>query len=140
EARGLEAEALQRRSRSMLAGRPGLTMGYRSDDPLDDYGLVEYEAGLALPLWRFGERRAAVRIAASARDESSAAAAALRWEVSGALRDAFWNIEDAVNGVELAVEALAVAEDIERVVARRQALGDLPLEDTFLAESAVLER
>src|SRR5690606_15435634 len=47
---------------------------------------------------------------------------------------------DAANGVELAVEALAVAEEIERVVARRQALGDLPLEDTLLAESTVLER
>src|SRR5690606_41024833 len=62
------------------------------------------------------------------------------WEVAGALRDALWDIEDAVNGVELAVEALAIAEDIERIVARRHALGDLPLEDLLLAESTVLER
>src|SRR5690606_32771140 len=48
--------------------------------------------------------------------------------------------EGAVNGVELAGEALALAEDIERVVARRYEIGDLPLEDRLLAESTVLER
>lgn len=140
EARRLEADALQQRSRSLLAGRPALALGYRSDDPLDDFGLAEYETGLTLPLWRFGERRAAGRIAASASDESAAARAAMEWEVAGELRAALWDIEDAVNGVELAAEALSVAEDIERIVARRHALGDLPLEDTLLAESAALER
>jgi len=140
EARGREADALARRSRSLLAGRPALTLGYRSDDPLDDHGLAEYETGLTMPLWRFGERRAAGRIAASAREESAAAGEALVWEVAGALRATLWDIEDAINGVELAAEALALAEDIERIVARRHALGDLPLEDTLLAESTVLER
>src|SRR5690606_12424492 len=140
EARGHEADALARRARSLLSGRPALALGYRSDDPLDDHGLAEYETGLTMPLWRFGERRAAGRIAASARDESAAAGEALVWEVAGALRDTLWDIEDAVNGVELAAEALALAEDIERIVARRHELGDLPLEDTLLAESTVLER
>src|SRR5690606_13120516 len=88
EARRLEADALQQRSRSLLAGRPALALGYRSDDPLDDFGLAEYETGLTLPLWRFGERRAAGRIAASASDGSAAAGAALEWEVAGALRAA----------------------------------------------------
>ncbi len=140
EAREHEADALARRSRSLVAGRPAMTLGYRSDDPLDDHGLAEYETGLTVPLWRLGERRAAGRVAASAREESAAAERALVWEVAGALRDALWDIEDAVNGVELAVEALAIAEDIERIVARRHALGDLPLEDLLLAESTVLER
>lgn len=140
DARNREADALARRSRSLFAGRPGLTLGYRSDDPLDDYGLAEMDTGLTMPLWRFGERRAAGRIASSARDETAAASKALVWEVAGALRDALWDIEDAVNGVELAAEALALAEEIERIVARRHALGDLPLEDTLLAESTVLER
>src|SRR5690606_4057618 len=140
EAREHEADALARRSRSLVAGRPTMTLGYRSDDPLDDHGLAEYETGLTVPLWRLGERRAAGRVAASAREESAAAERALVWEGAGALRDALWDIEDAVNGVELAVEALAIAEDIERIVARRHALGDLPLEDLLLAESTVLER
>lgn len=140
EARGREADAWAQRSRSLVAGRPSLTLGYRSDDPLDDYGLAEYETALTMPLWRFGERRAAGRIAASARAESAAAEKALVWEVAGALRDVLWDIEDAANGVELAAEALVLAEDIERIVTRRHALGDLPLEDTLLAESTVLER
>ncbi len=140
EARRHESDALHRRSRSLFAGRPSIALGYRSDDPLDDYGLAEYETGLTLPLWRFGERQAAGRIATSASDETAAAHAALVWEIAGALRAVLWDIEDAVNGVELAAEALAVAEEIERVVARRHSLGDLPLEDTLLAESTVLER
>ena len=135
-----EAAALQRRSRSLLAGRPALMLGYRSDDPLDNYGLAEYETALTLPLWRFGERGAARRFGARAGDESTAAAVALVWEVAGVLRDALWDIEQAANDVELATEALGVAENIERIGARRHALGDLPLEDTLLAESAVLER
>lgn len=140
EARAREADALTRRSRSLFAGRPTLMLGYRSDDPLDDFGLAEYDVALGLPLWRFGERRAAGRTGASAVGEAEAAVAALRWEVAGLLQQILWDIEHAANELEVAADSVAIAEDIERVARRRHAVGDLPLEDTLLAEGVVLER
>jgi outer membrane protein, heavy metal efflux system len=140
EAREREADALRRRARSWFASRPSVMLGYRSDSPLDNYGLAEYDTMLNLPLWRFGERRAAGIIGERAAGGAAAAQAALRWEVAGALREVLWNIESAVNGIELAGEALDVAADIERIVARRHEVGDLPLEDALLAQTEVLER
>ncbi|MBN1238755.1 MAG: TolC family protein [Gammaproteobacteria bacterium] len=139
-ARDAEAQAWSRRSASPFAGRPSLVLGYRSDDPLDDYGFAEYESGISMPLWRFGQKRAAGQIGRSASDEAAAAESALRWEVAGALREALWDIEAALNDLELANEALTVAVEIERVVRRRQSVGDLPLEDALLAETTVLDR
>lgn len=140
EAREQEAQAWKRRAGTLLGAQPSVSFSYRSDKPLDDYGFVEYESGVLLPLWRGGQRSAAADVGTSVSDEARAAEAGLRWQIAGKLRESLWNIESALNGVELAQEALDVAEELERVVVRRNAAGDLPLEDTLLAHSTVLDR
>lgn len=139
-ARDAEARAWRDRSRKLLAGQPSLAVGFASDRWFDDTGFDEYAPGVDLPLWRGGQRRAARELGDSVTDEAGAARAALRWEVAGLLREALWQIADAGNAVALGEDALVAAEEVKRVVMRRYETGELALDDTLLASTAVLER
>lgn len=139
-ARAAEAAAWTARGHGWLAAAPSLYFSYLSDSPLDDFGQLEYEGGVELPLWRAGQRRVVQEIAASATAASTAAAAALRLEVTGLLRGALWDIEAAVNDLAASRDTVTVAEELLRAVERRNARGDLPLTDVLLARVALLER
>ena len=139
-ARDAEADALSKRGEKWLSGSPTAFAGYISDQALEDTNMVEYELGLELPLWRWGERAASRKLGSAADRESTAAAAALRHQVTGLLRDALWDIERAAVQVTVAEKGVAVARELLRVVARRHEAGDLPLTDTLLAQSTLLER
>jgi outer membrane protein TolC len=139
-ARDAEAEALSQRGGKWLSGSIAPYASYISDETLDDTNMAEYELGLELPLWRWDERAAAKNLGAVADKESIAAAAALRHQVTGLLRKALWDIEEAVVEVSVAENGVAVATELLRVVTRRHQAGDLPLTDTLLAESTLLER
>lgn len=139
-ARDAEAKALSTRGGRWLSGSPAAYAGYMSDRALDDTNMVEYDVGVEFPLWRWDERAAAKTLGSAADSESTAAAAALRHEVTGLLRDVLWDIERAVVQVSVAEKGVAVATELLRVVTRRHEAGDLPLTDTLLAQSALLER
>lgn len=139
-ARDAEAEALAKRGGRWFSGPSSAFAGYLSDTAFEDTNMVEYELGVELPLWRFGERSAARQLGTAVGTESDAAPAALRHVVFGLLRSVLWDIERADVAVTLAKEGVAVAQELLRVVARRHDAGDLPLTDTLLARSALLER
>jgi outer membrane protein TolC len=122
-----------------VAGRPSLVLRYQSDRLGSDAGLEEYEAGLELPLWSPGGRRAVEAMGNALLDESSAAAEALRWEVSGLVRMALWDVATAEADHELAEQALETAGTLVRKVERRHELGDVALGDVLLARTSYLE-
>jgi hypothetical protein len=90
-ARAEEAAAWLERGRHWLAAAPAFYFSYLSDGPRDDFGQLEYEGGVELPLWRGGQRRAVQVLAESNAAASTAAAAALRLEVGGLLRGVIWD-------------------------------------------------
>ena len=90
--------------------------------------------------WRAAQRRAVQAVAASATAGSTAAAAALRLEVTGLLRGTLWDIEAAANDLAAARDAAAAAAELVRVVEMRNERGDLPRGDLLLARSTLLER
>jgi len=139
-ARDAAAAALMRRSRSWLSHLPSVAMRYQTDRPWDDVNLREYELGLSLPLWRIGERKAAGSLGDAASDESVAAQAALRHEVIGVLRASLWDIEQAQIDLSVAEDGLRIAQELQSVIERRYNAGELPLSETLLMGSAVLER
>ncbi len=139
-ARDTEAQAFSERGAKWLSGSPSFYAGYMSDKALDDNNMVEYDLGIELPMWRWNERAAAKELGTAVGMESSAAAAALRHRVTGLLRSALWDIERAVVQVSVSEKGVAVARELLRVVTRRHEAGDLPLTDTLLAQSALLER
>ena len=139
-ARDAAAAGLMRRSRSWLSNLPSIAMRYQTDQPWDDVNLREYELGLSLPLWRIGQRKAAGSLGDAASDESLAAAAALRHEVIGVLRASLWEIERAQIDLTVAQDGLGIAQELQSVIERRYNAGELPLTETLLMGSAVLER
>lgn len=139
-ARGAEAGAWRERSDNLLSGAPSLYMSHLSDRSRDDRGQMEYEAGVQLPLWRPGQRRAVRELAASAESESAAVGAALELDVAGTLRDLLWDIEASVTEIAAAQASRAVAETLLGAVEQRYERGDLPLADVLLARASLLER
>jgi len=139
-ARDAEANVLAARGSKWLSGPATVYAGYISDQALDDTNMVEYDLGVELPLWRWNERTAAKELGSAAGREFSAATAGLRHQVTGLLRNALWDIERAVVQVSVAEKNVVAAKELLRVVTRRHVVGDLPLTDTLLAQSALLER
>jgi cobalt-zinc-cadmium efflux system outer membrane protein len=136
EAREAEAQAWRERGGSLVAGRPRFSYRYQTDRWQDDAGLEELEAGIELPLWRWGERQATADLGSGLTTEAEAAGDALRWRLAGRLRDLLWQMELAGNETAVADERLRLAEERARVVRRRHELGDVPLADTLLADAA----
>jgi cobalt-zinc-cadmium efflux system outer membrane protein len=138
-ARQNQAETWAKRGRSLLQERPALMLRYQSDRWGDDAGLDEYEAGIELPLWSWGGRRAVGAYAEAMTTESTAAVSALRWEIAGAVREALWNVALAENARELAAQALQTSTRLVGAVERRFELGDVAERDVLLARSSHLE-
>ena len=138
-AREQEAMAWLDRGGSWLSDRPSLMLRYQSDRWGSDTGLDEYEAGIQLPLWAWGGRSAVQDYGEALSSETYAAAAALRWQVAGLVRQSLWNVALAENDHELAEQALDTAGELTRIVERRYELGDVALSDVLLARSSYLE-
>lgn len=139
-ARDAQARALVARAGNWLSAQPALSVRYQTDKPWDDVSLREYELGLELPLWRPGQRQAAQSYGQAATAGSRAAPAALRHDVAGILRTVLWDIERATNVLAVARDGALVAAELLRVVESRYEAGDLPLSETMLMRSTMLER
>lgn len=139
EARDAQARAWRDRGRSWLADRPSLTFRYQSDRWGDDNGLDEYESGIQLPLWRWGQRAATRSLGQALETGAMTASLALRWQVAGQVRSHLWDVALALNERELAAQALSNATQLADTVQRRFELGDVPRSDVLLSRTAQLE-
>lgn len=139
DARQGEADAWSRRGRGLLGDQPSVLLRYQSDRWGADTGLDEYEAGVELPLWRWGGRSAVQAYSKALASESEAAARALRWEVAGIVRTALWDVALAENARGLAEQSLAGAARLVAAVERRYELGDVAARDLLLARSSYLQ-
>ncbi|MDO8293950.1 MAG: TolC family protein [Gallionella sp.] len=140
QAAGLEArEAEVRAAQEVAAGltpKPGsISIGSLNDRLNRNRGQQEYEAELAVPLWLPGQKAAREAEAASRIDEAIAKRAALRLEVSGDLREAWWALAAARSAKTLAARRLETARALETDVVRRYKVGELSRIDANLAQT-----
>ncbi|NNC65368.1 MAG: TolC family protein [Gammaproteobacteria bacterium] len=134
------AAAWRARGRQWFSATPYGTFSYLSDHIGNDRNQAEYYSGLNLPLWRIGQRDTAQELGRSSAVQSTASELALRWEVAGLLRNLLWDIAAAGNAVNLAHEALSVADELVRGIERRHAVGDLAEADVLLARTTLHEK
>ena len=121
-----------------LTPEPGsLTIGSRSDRLNRNLGMQEYEVELATPLWLPGQKAAREAEADSRIDDATAKRAALRSELAGELRDAWWALAAARNANALAARRLETARALEADVRRRYKVGELSRIDANLAQTEV---
>lgn len=136
----LEASALGGRARSLVSEQPSVSLHLQDDQADSDRGLREWEAGVALPLWRPGQRRAARSLADAAREAAALRRQALTLQVAGEVREAVWSLAITRNRERLAEQELATARELERQVEIMVRRGDVPRTDLLLAREETLQR
>ncbi len=135
-----EANALQQRGDSWLAGAPNISMRYQDDLPGDDIGSREMEYELELPLWNWGQRSAGQSVAEQAHNSAEKQLAAIKLDVAGRVRNALWKMELESIRYEQAKSIFDISKKLSNKIKRRVELGDLPRSDLLLAKSNHLEK
>lgn len=138
DAREAEARAAQEVASGLTPEPPSVAIGSLNDRYNRNLGRQEWEVELAAPLWLPGQKAAREAEAASRVEEAAAKRAALRWELAGLLREAWWSLAAARNANALATRRLATARALEADVRRRYTVGELSRIDANLAQSEIL--
>ncbi len=137
DARDAEANAA-REVAARLTPEPGsVRIGSLNDRLNRNLGRQEWEVELATPLWLPGQKAARVNEAASRIDEAVAKRAALRLELAGELREAWWALAFARNAKTLLVQRLDTARALSNNVRRLFEAGEVSRIDANLAQNEV---
>ena len=142
QAKALDArEAEARAARELASGltpEPGsISVGTLNDQLNSNRGKREVAVELNAYLWLPGQKAARAAEAESRFDEVEARRAALRLEVAGELREAWWMLAAARNTTSLAARRLKTARALAEEVQRRYRAGDLSRIDGNLAQMEV---
>lgn len=134
-AREAEAHARADLAAGLTPTPPSLSLSNVSDRLNADAGKDAWELELAVPLWLPGQRAARAQEAGRAADEVTARRHALRLQLAGELREAWWALDSARQALALATQREAAARALEADVARRFKLGELARVDANLAQN-----
>ncbi len=133
-AREAEAQARAEVASGVLPAPPSVSLSTLNDKLGSDQGRQEWELELALPLWLPGQRSAREGEAQSIAAEVAARRRALRLQLAGELRDAWWALAAARAAVTLSDRRANTAAALESDVQRRVKAGDLARVDGNLAQ------
>ncbi len=129
-----EAEKFDNKASSLFSDAFSLSFRYQTGRIGNNDNLREYEAGVQVPLWRFGERKASRQVASGIELEANTFAALVRWELAGALRASLWRIALTADRVAKNEKHTEISGDLLRGIARRVDLGALPRSDLLQAK------
>ncbi len=133
-AREDEARARADVAAGITPGPASLSLSSLNDRLNRNRGKQEWEAEMAVPLWLPGQQSARVAEAESTFAEVAARRAALRLQIAGEVREAWWAVADARNARDLARRRATTAGALEADVLRRFKAGDLARIDANLAQ------
>ncbi|MEZ5615631.1 MAG: TolC family protein [Rhodocyclaceae bacterium] len=132
-AREDEAQARAEVAGGLTPGPAALSLSSLNDRLNRNRGKQEWEAEVAVPLWLPGQQAAREAEAASAVAEAGARRAALRLQIAGEVREAWWAVAAARHARDLARQRATTARALEADVLRRFKAGDLARVDANLA-------
>ena len=137
DARDTEANAA-REVAARLTPEPGsVRIGSLNDRLSRNLGRQEWEVELTTPLWLPGQKAARVAEAASRIDEAVAKRAAMRLELAGELREAWWALAIARNAKTLVLQRQDTARALATNVRRLFDAGEVSRIDANLAQNEV---
>lgn len=134
-AREAEAQARMDVAAGLTPTPPSLSLSNVSDRLNADAGQDAWELELAVPLWLPGQRAARAQEAGRVADDVVARRSALRLQLAGELREAWWVLDTARQALALATQRAAAARTLEADVVRRFKLGELARVDANLAQN-----
>lgn len=135
DARDAEARAAQEVAAALTPEPAALSIGNLNDRYHRNLGQQEWEVELAAPLWLPGQKAAREAEADSRSDEAASRRAALRLELAGEVREAWWTLAAARNARALAARRLDTAGALAADVRRRYQAGELSRIDGNLAQT-----
>ena len=134
-AREAEAQARAEVAAGITPGPASMSLSSLSDRLNGNRGKQEWEVELAVPLWVPGQKAAREAEASSAQGEVTARRHALRLQIAGEVRDAWWAVAAARNARDLAKRRIETARALESDVLRRFKVGELARIDANLAQN-----
>lgn len=137
-ARDAEARAAQDVASGLTPEPASISLGNLNDKPGRNTGRQEWEVELAVPLWLPGQRAARVIEADSRFGEAGARRAAVKLEIAGEVREAWWSLAAARAARALAGQRVDTARALDRDVQKRFKVGELSRIDANLAQGEVL--
>jgi cobalt-zinc-cadmium efflux system outer membrane protein len=137
-ARDAEARAAQDVASGLTPEPASISLGNLNDKQGRNTGRQEWEVELAVPLWLPGQRAARVIEADSRLGETGARRAAVKLEIAGEVREAWWSLAAARAARALAGQRVDTARALDRDVQKRFKVGELSRIDANLAQGEVL--
>lgn len=140
ESSGQQRRALadQEVAQSWLAGSPALSVSQREGRGTATKGARETEMGVALPLWRLGQRQRSGAAAQAHEEWAKANEWAAKLRLAGQLRETASLLWMAQAEVRQASEQRRLLADLAADVERRVAAGDLARSDAMAARAELL--
>lgn len=114
--RDAEAKNHKRIGQSWIAGRPSAEINYIDDRSLTNSGQTELNYGVALPLWRRGEKKAMSALGKQYSVQSSSWQQSFELEVAGKLRASLADLHEAETLLDVEREATASAQELLQIV------------------------
>lgn len=143
QAAGLDALDTEARATREVAGGlipepASVSLGNLNDRQGRNLGKQEWEVELAVPLWMPGQKDARGVEADSRIAEAIARRIAVRLDVAGEVREAWWSLAAARSAKSLAARRLDTARALDTDVQKRFKVGELSRIDANLAQAEAL--
>lgn len=140
QASGLQQQSLANQSAAdnWLAAAPSLLLAQREPSSARTGDARETEAGLALPLWRPGQRRISALAAQTDQVWAQAYAAAAQWRLAAQVRELAGQLEIASAQLRQAEVQRELLAGLANDVAQRVSAGDLAPSDALAAQAELL--
>ncbi len=133
------AQASQLRAQGWTPSPASLVVRNQNDRLFAGRGELEWEAGIELPLWLSGQRKARAALALLLMENLKNDESALRLQMAGLVRDALWDIELRRALVLTAKAKWEAAESLQNDVQARVKFGDLAYKEFLLAQTESLQ-
>lgn len=134
-AREAEAQARADVAAGLTPTAPSLSLSNVSDRLNANAGKDAWELELAVPLWLPGQRAARGVEAGRVAADVAARRSALRLQLAGELRDAWWQLAATRQALAVAAQRATAARALEADVLRRFKVGELARVDANLAQN-----
>jgi len=123
---------------AMLPAAPAVSVLHQNDTLGSGRGEREWQAELELPVWLPNQRNNRLKVADASQSSVSASRESLKLQVAGQLREALWDIAMNDNLLALAVNKLALANQLQLDVEKRHQAGGMAKTDVMLAQQETL--
>lgn len=139
-AREAQARDQERIGQSWIAGRPSAQIEYIDDHSLTNIGETEVTYGVAVPLWRPGEKKAMSALGQQYSAESNDWQRSFELETAGKLRGSLADLHEAETLLGVEREATNSAQELLRIVETLFNAGEVSQLDVMQARTLLLSQ